>query len=492
MRYGFLSLGKKKILALSDEYFVFLFSTLFYLLLYFNINNKTLLGLFIIYLWFFWKRFSDLSLAFFALYLLFLPIAKGKTLELTLIPSWMLGSSKPFLYSFTFTFSDLAVLGCFIIVLRKVLWLPIKRVITGLKRQDIFLVGFLVSVLASVFVSSQPLISWLAFLKIIRMTLVYFIAGRLVREGKFRKLVISILIASLLFEGAWSSLQFISGGPLGKSVESLSSQFSTYGYLASEEKTFFRSQGTVEHPNTLGVLLTVLLMSSFSLLYFGAPASNNQSLLKTKILPISILFGLLGLIFSGSRASWAIAIVVLVGIVTFSYVRNNKGKLNFLPRSYWLILGLCIAIALPMVIIPRLFHFYQTSALYGGLHYRFYLLEKAWILAQSSPLGVGIGTFPIALVKNFGFFTWPAPVHNLFGEILSETGIFGLVTFALFLIFSYQDFWKRFISYPKEKYAFKIGAFSAVSAFLLLAQFYPFLWTSTIFDYFWLFLRFML
>lgn len=486
MHYGFLSLSKKKILAINDEYFVFLFSAVFYFTLYFNLNNKTLLGLFFLFLFIFWRKLKSIASALFVIYLLFLPFAKGKSFDFILIPAGRIRLETDYIFSIAFTFSDLAILFLFAFFLKEKI---IKREkVGGLKpkRLDIFLFLFLSFVFISILFSEFQIVSFLVFLKLVRIVAIYYLIQKLFLDQRVRQFASLVLAATLVFQGFWASAQFALQGPLSRAIEVINATSSPYGYLASEEKSFFRAQGTFEHPNTLAAFLVIFL--SFFLIQIFDP----KRLVKIrKIFLVSFAVGFLGLMFSASRASWIILAIMAIAGVSFL---KSQGKFTFsvFDRRWLITIFLLLTIFFPFLILPRMIHLYVTFDEFGGAYYRTYLLEKAWLVAQEAPLGTGLATFPAVLISKFGFFTWPAPVHNLFLQILSETGIFSLIFFLFFLTFSYKRFFMNLKKLDQSTFFLKIGAFLATLGFLGTAQFYPFFGATNIFEYFWIFLGIML
>lgn len=476
---------RKKILSSKDEHFVLSVSVVFYILSFFNLNNKTLLGLFAVFIFIFWRRLKDLSIALFIVYLLFLPFGKGKTFDFVLIPAWALGGNSPFTFGFSITFADLAALGLMALIIKREI-LGRWKTHLNFVRLDFFIFAFLLSVFTSIFFSHFQIVSFLDFLKLLRIVAIYYVVQIVFQEKSGVKFIPLVLAATLSFQGVWTSLQFIFQGPLRRSVEFIDEGLSQHGYLAREESSFFRAQGTFEHPNTLAAFLVILL--SFFLIQILNPKVDLKI---KKIWMASFIIGLLGLMFSGSRASWAVfSFMAILGI---GFLRRRK-KFCPLPMvKRWALAILLALLALfPFIILPRIFHFYSTFSEQGGVYYRTYLLEKAWFVAQDAPLGIGLATFPQVLVEKFGFFAIPTPAHNLFLEILSETGIFSLLFFCLFLIFAYKRFFVNLRNMDNVTFFFKSGTLLATLGFLGVAQFYPFFASSTVFEYFWLFLGMML
>lgn len=476
----------KKVFNLNNTNFLIITSLIFYASLYFSINNKTLLLIFAIFAYIYYKRFKKLSVTFFILYLLFLPFEKGKAIEIPLIPTWQLNywrikTTESYNYIQSITFSDIAF---FFLFLRELFTKKIDFKRHFIHIEHILLIFFLSCCFISVLFSEYIFVSFLAFLKIIKLVAVFFLFQKYFSKKIIQKITPILLASSLLFQGVWSSLQYLSKRSLGRAIEPVGKLFSAYGFTDSETSTFFRSNGTLDHPNTLGVftvLLIVFLLIQIPLLF------KNKRIRLFSIL--AIFFGLLGLIFSGSRASWAVFLLSLLSISIYLY-KNQLLKiyLRIVPKKLVQLFILIIIILFPIFVLPRLNLFYITLFKQNeGFFYRYYLLDKSWILAINKPLGIGLGTFPAVLINSFGFFTWPAPVHNLFLEILVEAGIGSLYFFILFLVLLVWRFINDKNKSPRISFYIKSGAIFAILSFILLSQFYPFFLSGKLFEYFWFF-----
>jgi len=463
----------------NEERFVFGVSLLFYFLVYFSPNNKILLGLFLVFLVFFLAKFKNLKISLLIMYLLFLSFEKGKTFSFVLIPSWLTGRGVPYNYDFTITFSDIACLGLVALFLREEILSRWKIRVLKAEKVDSVLFAFLIFSFLSILFSQFQLISFLTFLKFARIIMIFFLVRSLLKELRLANLIPLILAVSLLFQGAWTSLQFFFQKPLGRAIEHL-------GYLAAGEKTFFRAQGTFGHPNVLASFLVILFC--FSLIQIFNP---KQTKFSKKVLSLSFIVGSLGLVFTFSRAAWMVTLII--GVLALLFLRHY-GKLifDFLLRKWLTSIAFLAMIFFPLLILPRLSQLYSALSEYGVAFYRVYLLEKAWFLAQESPLGIGLSTFPAVLIQRFGFFTWPAPVHNIFLGILVEAGVLSLMFFLIFLILAYKRFFFDILRVKNNLFFLKTAAFFATLGYLGGASFYSFSWDSKIFELFWLFLGIML
>lgn len=461
-------------------------SLLFYSSVYFIQDNKQLLLLFFLCFIFFRITLKSWIASCTVLYLLFLPFIKGKTFFFTLIPAWVLGSDQPYTFGFNLTFSDLAFVGLLAISLRDAFSGYNRKPAARHKISEIFLFLFIAGTFVSIFFSQYQLVSLLASLRLARTILTYFIIQQLIKQKNMPKHITAILASTLLFEGTWATLQFLLQRPLGRSIEQIGSMF-MYGQTAIEDSSLFRAQGTFDHPNSLGIFLSMLLVFVAIQL-----CTKKLNAIRKILYGFSFFFGIIGLVSSYSRANWITTFIVfLFGIM---YVKRHH-TLDFPHiQKRVLIIGLITAICVIAVqILPRIQHFSALPTEQGGWYYRIYLIGQAWNLIQESPLGIGLAMFPTFTANSLDGLFRPAPVHNLFIEIFAEAGIFSLIFFLLFLIFSYKNFYTiENLIKPAQPYPIKIGALFASFAFLLGANFYPFLWSSGLFEYFWLFIGIMI
>ncbi|MFH1970849.1 MAG: O-antigen ligase family protein [Patescibacteria group bacterium] len=475
----------------TEKYnFVIIASLLFYLSLFFSLNNKILLVIFIIFIFIFYKRFKSWPLTLFILYILFLPFQKGKGIELVLIPNWILNYwglniNSPYSFTSSITFSDISFAGIFLLLLVSEIKNKTKKIFSKIDLIYLLLFGFLIFNFIPIIGSYYPFVSLVAYLKILRYVAICFLMPLLFKDKKIKSYIPILFSSSVLFQGFWATIQFALKRPLGLAIEPINYFFSPYGFSASEQNTFFRSTGTFDHPNTLGVFLVILLI------FLIIKLPNLLKITKNKLFIIStFVFGILGLIFSASRASWVVFTIVFLIIIFYFYKANILKKyIHLIPKKSIFTLTALLAAFFPIIILPRLNQLYITFFTKDqGLYYRYYLLEKAWNLSLKYPLGIGLGTFPAYLLRTFGFTAWPTPVHNIFLEISVESGFISLLFFILIIITLVKKYLKKIHKIKSNVFSLETGAIFAIFAFLLLAQFYPFYLSGRIIEYFWLFI----
>ncbi len=459
----------------------------FYAVQYFNLNNKTLLLLFGVVFYFLHRTVKNYSLASLITYLLFLPFEKGKTFGFTLIPGWEMGIGKNYLYSFDILFSDIAFFVLFIFTALN----PHSMQPQGSHKkpgyQQWFLFAFLFFALFAIQFSAIPIISSMAFIRLARMVYAYFI----IRKFSSRLLAVQAIpiamATSMIFESVWAIAQYVMGSPLGKSIEYLTGAFSLYGQGAIEDYRFYRPQGTFDHPNTLGTFLALNIA-----FFLPCALAKNQTDKSRLFYGIGIFLAGAGLIISSSRAAWGS--LILIFFWGAYYIRRYKNSIQTKQIStlFW---ASCpfIFLLIIKIVIPRLQQLASTLSQGGGLDYRMFLIEKAWGMFLHWPFGIGLGMFPLMLFRGFPQVGIIAPIHNLFVEILLEIGVLGFVAFASFVTLSiWAAVIKKSDDSTPQAHLLHIGSFAAVAVFLFLANFYPFLWSSQIFEYFWLFIGLMI
>ena len=190
-----------------------------------------------------------------------------------------------------------------------------------------------------------------------------------------------------------------------------------------------RAYGTFSHPNSLAGFL-VVAMGLWMMFYKKVSRWWWWTV---------IWVGLLGILISGSRTIWLLAI----GLMVINFIRVFKGKIGIKKIIGYLavILGLGI-LGVGMVSVN-----YRTSDFLGGwdsdsLSKRMNLnlvAIKMW--RENFIIGVGAGNFIPKLpeYQKESKFYWLQPVHNIFLLGGVEIGMLGVVG----VIWLFRDWWER-------------------------------------------------
>jgi O-antigen ligase len=153
------------------------------------------------------------------------------------------------------------------------------------------------------------------------------------------------------------------------------------------------------------------------------PAVKNR--LAKALLLVLLIFSILIIINTGSRTGY---VGVLVGAIFYFY----KIRVNFF-KKIMLVLFLAVATAsfLPPVYQERFESIFTGEEKEGhSSERRKEIIDDAIEVVKEYPLGIGVAAFPTVRMEMFGR---SQNTHNLYLEILTNTGPLGLVIFLLFL-----------------------------------------------------------
>jgi O-antigen ligase len=102
------------------------------------------------------------------------------------------------------------------------------------------------------------------------------------------------------------------------------------------------------------------------------------------------------------------------------------------------------------VILRRIISIVDASETSNNL--RIEIMKKSFQSAVKNPiLGVGIGNFPVVLDQNVSALKAGASAHNLYLNILVETGIFSLILYLAFCVLILKYAWEIFRNSSDEK-----------------------------------------
>ena len=440
-------------------------SLIFIFSLFFVQNNKMLaidIAVFTVFLSIMQKNIaSALLLAF----LTVLPFQKGISVPFEFfLRSDMWSERFPYILSVGIYFSD--IIGMLFI------YFSLKNSFSKKSHpahaQDYFLFLFLLFSFISAFFSPAPSLSLAYSLKFCLLALLY----RGIKKVPFQTIFSLLLISAVsitIFEGSLTAIQLLKSGKLHIAIETQndSNQYDQSERTAVEDKYFFRPEGTFSDPNFLALYVSTFLpMFAFLLI------------LRSTHHPIRILsafsgvFGILSLLLSSSRISWLASGLSLTGIIL--YLKNRKVAVQNTVLKYAFIAVTGISIVLfPTILLPRLLQIPITLQYGGGVTYRWDFIEKTIDIIMKYPLGIGLGMFPIVHFQELGgSYSFPAEAHNVFAQVLGETGILGFLCFFLFIFSSIRQSLVRLKEHSQYSMQ-RIMLFFSFSTYLFLSLFYP-------------------
>lgn len=184
--------------------------------------------------------------------------------------------------------------------------------------------------------------------------------------------------------------------------------------------------GLTSHYSTNGMFLAIGLLISCSKMI----ANNDEK--KKWLYNIQAVFFLIALLLTGKRAHLLFSvfgIYVVYSIVTFV---RDKHRFN----AFFKILGIILIIGIIGVIVlsvfPALAIVFARLQQYGNIDSgRFFIWQQAWNEFENNPvLGIGWKSFASTY---YGFFSKDKiyDVHNVYIQLLCETGIIGFSIYIL-------------------------------------------------------------
>lgn len=252
-----------------------------------------------------------------------------------------------------------------------------------------------------------------------------------------RRWIASAVILSAVLQSILAWAQFLSQQVIATTWLGIAAQFpATPGVQVIETASgrILRAYGSLSHPNMLAGFLVVALLVCLSIYMthqknlFRVPYAAALCLLAAALWTTFSRQGVIGL---------AVALTVLIAI-SFLHTRVFPKELFF---------GI-VYIVLPLVLLSATFPEMITHRLQSdtrleqqSINEREHYLDQTTVLLREQWVtGVGIGSFTAAthLQDTKKFITKDShayqPVHNIFLLIFAELGVFGMLTFLLFLV----------------------------------------------------------
>jgi hypothetical protein len=465
-------IGRTVAFATTPQLQLFSATLTYYFSLYFSTSNRTLFLLTFLYWLVVFRLTKSLKLSLFAGLIATLLFPKGRALQLLLLPKeaierWALFDIS---YFFPVYLADVFLaLLCYLYLRSKQTF---KSIQLGLQHAKLFwwLFLFVLWVIISGTVSFIPEVGWLSSLQLVRMMVLVGLPLLMFAKQKLqlKKIVWSASAAVLLFESFWVFAQRLQGSPLGKDIE-VYLPGTQFGIRASENASLLRTTGTFFEPSILG---TFLLMQMVILLPLVLGKDKANQRLKTMAV-IAHIAGSLALVFTGSRILYGVWL--LLALLVWRYWQKSiKAFLAKIPAKI-LTASAIIAVIVIASLTPYLARRIETLSdvftQYGSATYRLEMMEYATRLGIDSPLlGVGINLSPYYFASGFEgerLIFDPTYPHNLFFQLLAETGLVGVTIFILFSFFVIRPFLLGLKSGIIREYSLAAGVY------LLCAMFYP-------------------
>lgn len=240
-----------------------------------------------------------------------------------------------------------------------------------------------------------------------------------------------------------------------------------------------RAYGTFPHPNILGGFLALSLFFLFWLAQFSTTRK------KRILLSVAALMIPWALVLTFSRAALLASAVMLASVVLAIFTDHAKKLTNL--HGMTLKYAWFFSLAIVSFFVAGLFY---ASPLLGRVdNENFYHQysqtqrsenrEQALSLVPLSWLhGVGIAQEPIVVAGTLKPLAPPEPLHNVFGLIGLELGIFGLLIFGVFVFRMLLPHTTALFSRKPSEHLLAFVPLGGWTALMILLFFDHYLWTS--------------
>lgn len=252
--------------------------------------------------------------------------------------------------------------------------------------------------------------------------------------------IIKVFAVNALIQSEVALLQFFHQSSLGLKIlgEEVINEF-TRGVAKIDTlgAIFYRSYGTVSHPNILGGILFVGLLAWIYL--FVAPTKKQNTLFRAVTL-IGLFITLAGLVVSFSRSAWIVSIIFcFICILVLFFKKNFKHAARELIIFTLVTSSMLLGIFGGVLVTRSAINSRDTA-----IQERVVYVTIAQKLISEYPFGVGIGN-GITRAEREGLYdalgltntSTHQPVHNIYLLITEELGFLGgfIFVLAVFRIF---------------------------------------------------------
>ena len=207
------------------------------------------------------------------------------------------------------------------------------------------------------------------------------------------------------------------------------------------------------HPNNLAGYLNLVLPFALGCYVLGHDRWKKLS-------GWTLGLGFMALLCTQSIGGTAAFVLVLV-LSIFCFIRSRKKRLVLLA-------GLCALICLAYLLRAILNPVHTEGYIGSDAVSRLMLWGTAWDEFTQSPVfGIGWGNFGAPYDWNISFAPGMGEPHNIYLQLLAETGLMGFVAFFYLVVQSGRQAWSQLhssIDFPDRALAFGVlGALLSVS-----------------------------
>ncbi len=201
------------------------------------------------------------------------------------------------------------------------------------------------------------------------------------------------------------------------------------------DQRWLRAYGSFGSPNALGIYLAVLFVLGL-VLYLKIESPRTKI-----IISVGQLFVLSGLLVSFSRAAWLAAIVGMLCLFIFLFLKQKQWLYSFGKQAAFSVVVLIFWLIIFYPVFTARFNLNNRLEAKSIAERRGQYSEVLSFIKTNPVFGVGPGAYTDVLYAKFPtLYSWQyQPVHNIYLLALVEIGLAGVI--LLFFLFK-QLFWQ--------------------------------------------------
>ena len=282
---------------------------------------------------------------------------------------------------------------------------------------------------------------WVAFYKLTKVVEFVLLGYAIVKLKPKTQNVLTLLSMGVTYSGVIALLQFTNQRSVGGLLYFLGERSFTVVTPGIAKFSFFSQQflrpyATFPHPNVLGGFMAVVLpLLLYSLLSKRGKDISNHVFFWV----IGLIFGVVTLVTSFSRAAWVVAVWGIV--VSFLFSKTSLYKtLQRKERETVIIFYVLLFLSITVPFLTSLRGFFNF-----GLSWveREELLQAGIaIITQNPVFGIGMNNFivhvPNYLNSSSSSYIFQ-PIHNVYVLIAAETGLLGVLLALLGILVLYRQ-----------------------------------------------------
>lgn len=246
-------------------------------------------------------------------------------------------------------------------------------------------------------------------------------------QRKNFEMIPAVFLSSIFLQSIISIIQFVKQSWVGLPIESARDTSVFFG-APDAVQSFFRVAGSFGQSNQFSLILIIMLVLIL------------PTVLRKKQIGyiLGSLVGIATVLLTQSRSGWiALLAVIIITIVTFK--REIQKLISLLGTRRVVITTILIGITTSFVVISRLVASLNSFSEGAGFPLRVEMFKEASVAIYQNPwVGYGIGTNQPVLLKLFpsGYnYSFPAPVHIGYIQLILESGILGMILFIFPFIY---------------------------------------------------------